>query len=331
MRHRLTPIIVVLSLLFGSAIQFGAYPAQIVAEQRAAAPLAPVASQDGISIYFSPKGGCTDAIVDQLSSATKSIQLQAYSFTSQPIAEALLAAHKRGVKVAAILDKSQRGEQYSSATFLMNQGMATFIDSTHAIAHNKIILIDGRTIITGSFNFSKAAEESNAENLLIIQDKVDLYRAYEKNFADHLAHSTPYAGLDQPAVPARAPAASEPVSPSSTPSDVSAAKVTLREGITASAAEESLARQLKAAGWEYVMPRPKSPQAAWGNHDGRTTWYSGYWKNSVTKGTSSVQPKEDDKFKGDGLGSGGWRKGGSPAAPSRMEWLCSTSGGIQPK
>ncbi len=58
-----------------------------------------------------------------------------------------------------ILDKSQRPQQYSSATFLHNQGIQVKIDAEHAIAHNKVMIIDGEKVITGSFNFNKAAEE----------------------------------------------------------------------------------------------------------------------------------------------------------------------------
>jgi len=76
-----------------------------------------------------------------------------------------LNAHKRGIKVEVILDKSQRTQKYSSATFLYNQGILVKIDAQHAIAHDKVMIIDGETVITGSFNFAKAAEESNAENL----------------------------------------------------------------------------------------------------------------------------------------------------------------------
>ena len=67
----------------------------------------------------------------------------------------------------------------------------TFIDDKHAIAHNKVMVIDGHVVITGSFNFTKAAEESNAENLLVIDD-VDLAQKYAKNWQEHLAHSVPY-------------------------------------------------------------------------------------------------------------------------------------------
>ena len=83
----------------------------------------------------------------------------AYSFTSAPLAKALVDAHKRGVKVTVILDSSQRSEKYTSATFLHNAGVPVFIDGAHAIAHNKVMVIDGRTV-----NFTKAARSATAEN-----------------------------------------------------------------------------------------------------------------------------------------------------------------------
>jgi phosphatidylserine/phosphatidylglycerophosphate/cardiolipin synthase-like enzyme len=73
--------------------------------------------------------------------------------------------------VQVILDKSQRTEQYSSADFLPNQGVPTTVDANHAISHNKVMVIDGETVITGSFNFTKAAQERNAENVLIVPDR----------------------------------------------------------------------------------------------------------------------------------------------------------------
>lgn len=100
-----------------------------------------------------------------------SVLVQAHAFTSAPIAKAVVNAHKRGVKIDAILDKSQKTPKYSSADFLANQGIPTKIDAQHAIAQNKVMVIEGGTVITGSFNFTKAAEENNAENLLVIRDK----------------------------------------------------------------------------------------------------------------------------------------------------------------
>ena len=156
-------------------------------------PQPPQDAPRSIAVYFSPKGGCTDAVVREIDAAKKMILVQAYSFTSVPIAKALVDAHKRGVDVRVILDKSQRSEKYSSADFVAHAGIPTFIDAKHAIAHNKIMIIDGVTILTGSFNFTRAAEEKNAENLLVIRDS-DLADKYHSNFDRHLEHSEPYKG-----------------------------------------------------------------------------------------------------------------------------------------
>jgi len=141
-----------------------------------------------VQLYFSPDGGCTAAVVAALRSARHTVLVQAYSFTSAPIAGALKAAHDRGVDVRVILDKSQRTERYSSSTFLRHAGVPTWIDSAHAIAHNKVMVIDGETVITGSFNFTKAAELRNAENLLIIKDSA-LATHYADNWESHRQHS----------------------------------------------------------------------------------------------------------------------------------------------
>jgi len=145
------------------------------------------------AVYFSPQGGCTEAIVKELNAAKSEILVQAYSFTSQPIAKALVEAHKRGVTVRIILDKSNLTEKYSAADFVAHADIPTLIDSEHAIAHNKIIEIDGLVVITGSFNFTKAAEEHNAENLLVIHDEA-LARKYIENWKIHARHSKAYEG-----------------------------------------------------------------------------------------------------------------------------------------
>lgn len=144
-----------------------------------------------IEVYFSPKGGCTDAIVKEIGLAKRELKVQAYSFTSTAIAKAIAEAHDRGVKVAIILDKSQETERYSGATYLVDHQIPTLIDAKHGIAHNKVMVIDGSTVITGSFNFTQAAENSNAENLVVIRDR-SVAEKYLANFADHMKHSEPY-------------------------------------------------------------------------------------------------------------------------------------------
>lgn len=167
------------------------------AEQRANVQLKPAAVDDGVAVFFSPKGGCTDAVVEAVNSARKTLDVQAYSFTSTEIAKAIREAHERGVKVRVVLDKSNESGKYSGATYLFNAGVPVWIDSKHAIAHNKVMIIDGANLITGSFNFTKAAEQNNAENLLIITGRPKLAQAYAVNFTAHVDHSERYAGVQR--------------------------------------------------------------------------------------------------------------------------------------
>jgi phosphatidylserine/phosphatidylglycerophosphate/cardiolipin synthase-like enzyme len=146
-----------------------------------------------IDVYFSPNGGATDAVVRALDAARQTVFVQAYSFTNKEIAKALLHAHQRGVVIHVILDKKDATEQYSEADFLANSGISVLIDGKHPIAHNKIMIIDGQTVITGSFNFTEQAEKHNAENLLVIDD-AGLAERYLANWHDHEAHSEPYTG-----------------------------------------------------------------------------------------------------------------------------------------
>ncbi len=152
---------------------------------------------DGWEVHFSPKGGCTDAVVRELAAARTSVFVQAYSFTSAPIARALVDAKERGVDVQVILDKSNRKAHYSAADFLIHHGVPTRIDAAHAIAHNKVMIVDGQVVVTGSFNFTTAAEEHNAENLLVVHDP-RLAAEYLRNWKVHALHSPLYKPEAQP-------------------------------------------------------------------------------------------------------------------------------------
>jgi phosphatidylserine/phosphatidylglycerophosphate/cardiolipin synthase-like enzyme len=163
------------------------------ARASAAAPAGSAPAAGDIAVHFSPGGGCTQAIVAEIDRARESVLVQAYSFTSRPIGKALVDAHRRGVPVTVILDaENARDEHFSEADFLSRAGIPVYLDAQHAIAHEKIMLIDGKVLITGSFNFTRAAEERNAENLLVIQATAALGEAYQSNFRRHLAHSERY-------------------------------------------------------------------------------------------------------------------------------------------
>jgi phosphatidylserine/phosphatidylglycerophosphate/cardiolipin synthase-like enzyme len=147
----------------------------------------PVASSTGTyAVRFSPNGGCTDAVVGSIKTARKTIRMQAYSFTNRRIAEALEEAQAHGVDVRVIADKGQITAHHSMVQGLHVGDVA--YDHAHAIAHNKVILIDDDVVITGSFNFTEAAERSNAENLLIVRDAA-LARAYHENWDRHRQHA----------------------------------------------------------------------------------------------------------------------------------------------
>ncbi len=152
----------------------------------------PSSAQPAWEVCFTPGGECTKAIATALENARSSVLVQAYTFTSAPIAKALLEASRRGVKVEAILDGiNRRSARYSGADLLARAGIPVRIDVAHAIAHNKVIVIDGSTVLTGSFNFTRAAQEKNAENLLVIHDPA-LAARYAQNWQVHAAHSEPY-------------------------------------------------------------------------------------------------------------------------------------------
>ena len=147
-----------------------------------------------IRVAFSPNSGATKLVTDTIHQAKKQILVQAYSFTSPAIAKALADAKARGVDIEVILDKSQWTEKYSGATYLANHKIPVLIDDKHAIAHNKVMIIDGNTVITGSFNFTRAAEERNAENVIVLENNPVLARVYAQNWRAHAEHSVAYTG-----------------------------------------------------------------------------------------------------------------------------------------
>lgn len=139
-------------------------------------------------VFFSPRGGSTQAVVDALDASQESVYVQAYSFTSKPIMAALMAAHARGVVVQVIADRSCETSRGSITQALQAAGVSVLYDEEHAIAHNKVMVIDGALVVTGSFNFTGNAESSNAENLLMVPSPA-LAAAYLQNWTNHQQHS----------------------------------------------------------------------------------------------------------------------------------------------
>jgi phosphatidylserine/phosphatidylglycerophosphate/cardiolipin synthase-like enzyme len=132
-------------------------------------------------IFTSEDGALEQAIIPQVSNATSKIRFLAFSYTDFPLAEAMINRSQNGVDVAGVLDKTQAGGQGAEIGTLFCAGVPVREDGNSQFMHNKIIVIDDRYVITGSMNYSTSAEESNDENVIII-DNSDIARQYMAYF-----------------------------------------------------------------------------------------------------------------------------------------------------
>lgn len=135
-----------------------------------------------IEIGFSPNGSSLDIILRGIQQAQKSILVAAYSFTSKPISTALLEAHNRGISVQVIADKKSNSGKYSAVTFLANHGVPVRVNGNYQIFHHKFMVIDGLHVETGSFNYSAAAVNRNAENVLMIWNTKEIAEKYTQQW-----------------------------------------------------------------------------------------------------------------------------------------------------
>jgi phosphatidylserine/phosphatidylglycerophosphate/cardiolipin synthase-like enzyme len=146
---------------------------------------------------FSPWDDIEAAVVASLRAARRQVLVQAYSFTSRPIARALIEAKARGVDVRVTADAGET-ERIENGRIpeLAAAGIAVFIEERYQSAHNKVMVIDagtpGGTVITGSFNWTFAAQRRNAENVLILRDQPALAERYRMNWERHRADARPY-------------------------------------------------------------------------------------------------------------------------------------------
>lgn len=140
-------------------------------------------------IHFSPKGGCGQAVIDVIQNAKSQILMMAYSFTYDPIVKSLMEAHDRGVEVELIFDKSNEVDLRTDMPRCIEKGIKVLVDAEHAIAHNKLMIVDQKIIITGSFNFTRQAEDANAENLVIIRNDRKIAEKYLQYYENHKVHS----------------------------------------------------------------------------------------------------------------------------------------------
>lgn len=132
-----------------------------------------------LQLCFSPQQNCEGIIVEEINKAQESIYVQAYSFTSQPIIYALQQAQERNVKISIILDGKTKAPDY-----LLQSSLPIYIEKMPGLAHNKVMILDQKVVLTGSYNFTKAAKHRNAENLIKIEDAA-IARQYLENWQMH--------------------------------------------------------------------------------------------------------------------------------------------------
>lgn len=140
-------------------------------------------SENQIELCFTPPSGCGTLIAQEIARAKESIYVQAYGLTSGIIVNQLIQAKNRGIKVQVLLDKSNVSDKWSKMMDLVNANVSVRIDKVSGIAHNKVIIIDEQKVITGSFNFTNAADKRNAENVIIINNK-SVAKEYLNNWQD---------------------------------------------------------------------------------------------------------------------------------------------------
>jgi phosphatidylserine/phosphatidylglycerophosphate/cardiolipin synthase-like enzyme len=160
-----------------------------------------------IEYAFTPGGDAAGLVVRTVRAARNAINVQAFSFTHTDIARALIDAHRRGVKVEVIADASQIDLlEHNVIPMLAEAGVPVLVDGQHASAHDKVMVIDPEgerpAVVTGSFNFTFAAQYRNGENVLVIRGNRELARVFNENWQRHRGHTRPYAPTG-PVVPQR--------------------------------------------------------------------------------------------------------------------------------
>ena len=144
-----------------------------------------------VDVFFSPNGGLALAIIAEIDAAKISVDMMSFTISEPRICAALCRAKNRGIRTRLIVNKTQEASPSSRATRLQKNGLEIRTDKRHARMHNKVIIIDAKTVCTGSANHSKSADRSNAENLVIIRC-ADVAATFTTNFMLHWNHSVEF-------------------------------------------------------------------------------------------------------------------------------------------
>lgn len=149
-----------------------------------------------IEVAFSPDEGSEHLVIKAIESARSEIRMLSYSFTSYPVAQALVQARKRGVDVKLVADyknnvsEDRSGKARAALSALANAGADVRVIRVYPIHHDKVIIIDVDTVELGSFNYSDAAAHKNSENVLVNWHNPALAKAYLQHFSRNYGQSS---------------------------------------------------------------------------------------------------------------------------------------------
>jgi phosphatidylserine/phosphatidylglycerophosphate/cardiolipin synthase-like enzyme len=154
------------------------------------------AARGEIELAFTPHDDGEAVLLRVIGEARRSLLVQAYVFTSRAVADALVAAHRRGVQVQVLADaEMNRREKGNALPRLLAVGVPVALETRYNAAHNKLLIADaegpGCAVLTGSYNFSWSAQNRNAENILVVRGHCALAQAYAANWRRHRLDATP--------------------------------------------------------------------------------------------------------------------------------------------
>ncbi|WP_427914905.1 phospholipase D family protein [Ramlibacter sp. MMS24-I3-19] len=151
-----------------------------------------------VEVAFSPDEGSENLVLKVITSARHDIRMLSYSFTSAPVARALLEAKRRGVGIKIVADEKNNtsedrsGKSRAALSLLTEAGADVRLINVYPIHHDKVLIVDGETVELGSFNYSDAATHRNSENVLVNWKNPQLARVYLEHFARNYRQATPY-------------------------------------------------------------------------------------------------------------------------------------------
>lgn len=131
--------------------------------------------------YFSPGDTCRNVIIQQIRSAVNQLQICVFTISDDLITDAIVTSHKRGTRIKIITDNDKSLDEGSDIEQLASTGIAVKIDRTPNHMHHKFMLVDGKALITGSYNWTRSAARFNHENILLTNE-AGVVKSFMKEF-----------------------------------------------------------------------------------------------------------------------------------------------------